>query len=69
MDAARAVDFALTRPEIDHARIGVHRSSQGRALTVTTAALCPDAIACGAAGAPYLCGFMDAAALTDSYPY
>jgi cephalosporin-C deacetylase len=26
-------------------------------------------IACAAAGAPYLCGFMDAASLTHSYPY
>ncbi len=26
-------------------------------------------INCGAAGAPYLCGFMDAAALTHSWPY
>jgi cephalosporin-C deacetylase len=69
IDAARAVDFLLSRPEVDRARIGVHGSSQGGALTITTAALRPDAIACGAAGAPYLCGFMDAAALTHSYPY
>ncbi len=69
IDAARAVDFALSRPEIDHSRIGVHGSSQGGALTVTTAALRRDVITCGAAGAPYLCGFLDAAALTDSYPY
>jgi cephalosporin-C deacetylase len=69
VDAARAVDFLHTRPEVDRARIGVHGSSQGGALTITTAALRPEAIACGAAGAPYLCGFMDAAALTHSYPY
>jgi cephalosporin-C deacetylase len=69
VDAARAVDFLHARPEVDRARVGVHGSSQGGALTVTTAALRPDAIACGAAGAPYLCGFMDAAALTHSYPY
>ena len=69
VDAARAVDFLLTRPEFDPARIGVHGSSQGGALTVTTAALRRDVIACGAAGAPYLCGFLDAAALTHSYPY
>lgn len=69
VDATRALDFLLTRPEVDAARIGVHGSSQGGALTLTTAALRPDAIACGAAGAPYLCGFMDAAALTHSYPY
>jgi cephalosporin-C deacetylase len=69
VDATRALDFLLSRPEVDAARIGVHGSSQGGALTLTTAALRPDAIACGAAGAPYLCGFMDAAALTHSYPY
>lgn len=69
IDAARAVDFVQTRPEVDQSRIGVHGSSQGGALTITTAALRPDVVTCGAAGAPYLCGFMDAAALTDSYPY
>ena len=69
IDAARAVDFVLTRPEVDKTRIGVHGSSQGGALTITTAALRSDVITCGAAGAPYLCGFMDAASLTDSYPY
>ncbi len=69
VDACRAVDFLHTRSEVDRARIGVHGSSQGGALTITTAALRADAIACGAAGAPYLCGFMDAAALTHSYPY
>ena len=69
IDAARAVDFLHARPEVDRSRIGVHGSSQGGALTITTAALRADAIACGAAGAPYLCGYMDAASLTHSYPY
>ncbi len=69
IDAVRAVDFLLSRPEVDPSRIGVHGSSQGGALTITTAALRSDAISCGAAGAPYLCGFMDAASLTHSYPY
>jgi cephalosporin-C deacetylase len=69
VDAYRAVDFLLARPEVDPTRIGVHGSSQGGALTVTTAALRPDVVTCGAAGAPYLCGFMDAIALTHSYPY
>jgi len=69
VDATRAVDFLLARPEVDPNRIGVHGSSQGGALTITTAALRNEVIACGAAGAPYLCGFMDAAALTHSYPY
>lgn len=69
VDAARAVDFVLSRPEVDPSRVGVHGSSQGGALTITTAALRNDVITCGAAGAPYLCGFMDAASLTHSYPY
>lgn len=69
VDAARAVDFLLSRPEVDSSRVGVHGSSQGGALTITTSALRRDVITCGAAGAPYLCGFMDAASLTHSYPY
>jgi cephalosporin-C deacetylase len=69
VDAFRAVDFVLSRPEVDHSRIGVHGSSQGGALTIITAAVRRDVITCGAAGAPYLCGFMDAASLTHSYPY
>jgi cephalosporin-C deacetylase len=69
IDACRAVDFVMSREEIDHSRIGVHGSSQGGALTVTTAALRNDAIICGAAGAPYLAGFMDSASLTHSSPY
>jgi cephalosporin-C deacetylase len=69
VDACRAIDFALTRPEVDGTRIGVHGSSQGGALTIVTAALRRDVITCGAAGAPYLCGFMDAASLTHSWPY
>lgn len=69
VDALRAVDFVRDRPEVDPSRIGVHGSSQGGALTIVTAALRNDVITCGAAGAPYLCGFMDAARLTHSYPY
>jgi cephalosporin-C deacetylase len=69
VDAARAVDAVLTRPEVDADRVGLHGSSQGGALTITTAALLPDLVTCGAAGAPYLCGFMESAKLTHSYPY
>jgi len=69
IDAARAVDFVLSRPEIDHTRIGVQGGSQGGALTLVLSALRNDVITCGAAGAPYLTGYMDAAGLTHSYPY
>lgn len=69
IDACRAVDFMLSRPEVDRHRLGVHGSSQGGALTCVLAALRREVIACGAAGAPYLCAYLDAAALTRSYPY
>jgi cephalosporin-C deacetylase len=69
VDAVRAVEAVLTRPEVDADRVGLQGSSQGGALTITTAALMPDVVTCGAAGAPYLCGFMDSAKLTHSYPY
>jgi len=68
-DALRAIDFLVGRAEVDSSRIGVHGSSQGGALTIVSAALRPDVVACGAAGAPYLTGYMDSAELTHSYPY
>ena len=69
MDACRGLDFLLSRNEVDGNRIGVTGHSQGGGLTVTTAALRPETVKAAAAGAPYLCGFMDAIELTDSYPY
>lgn len=68
MDAYRAVDVLFSRSEVDRSRLGVHGSSQGGALTLLIAAFRPETT-CGAAGAPYLCGHMDSAALTHSYPY
>ena len=68
VDAWRGIDFLLVRPEVDPTRLGVTGSSQGGGLTITTAAMRPE-IRAAAAGAPYLCGFMDAIALTHTYPY
>ena len=68
MDACRGVEFLLGREEVDSERIGVTGHSQGGGLTISTAALRPE-IRAAAAGAPYLCGFMDAIDLTDAYPY
>ncbi len=68
MDACRAVEFLLDREEVNGDRIGVTGHSQGGGLTVSTAALRPE-IKAAAAGAPYLCGYMDAIELTDAYPY
>jgi len=68
VDTWRSVDFLLSRPEVDAARIGVTGSSQGGGLTITTAAMRPE-VRAAAAGAPYLCGFTDAVELTHTYPY
>ena len=68
VDCWRGVDFLLSRPEVDPERIGVTGSSQGGGLTITTAAMRPE-IRAAAAGAPYLCGFLDAIELTHTYPY
>jgi cephalosporin-C deacetylase len=68
VDTWRGVDVLLSRPEIDPERIGVTGSSQGGGLTITTAAMRPE-IRAAAAGAPYLCGYLDAIELTHTYPY
>ncbi len=68
VDTWRGIDVLLSRPEVDPARIGVTGSSQGGGLTITTAAMRRE-VRAAAAGAPYLCGYMDAIALTHTYPY
>jgi cephalosporin-C deacetylase len=68
VDSWRGVDFLLSRPEVEPNRIGVTGSSQGGGLTITTAAMRPE-VRAAAAGAPYLCGMLDAITLTHTYPY
>ena len=68
VDAWRGVDFLLGADEVDSSRLGVTGSSQGGGLTITTSAMRPE-IKAAAAGAPYLCGYMDAIELTHTYPY
>ena len=68
MDACRGVDFLQTKDEVDGNRLGVTGHSQGGGLSVVVSALRPE-IKAATAGAPFLCGFMDALELTDSYPY
>lgn len=68
-DAFRGLDFLLSRDEVDSERIGVTGSSQGGALTIVVAALRSEHIKAAAAGAPYLCGFVDSIELTSTYPY
>lgn len=68
VDAWRAVDFLMSRSEIDDNRIGVTGISQGGGLSITTAAMRPE-VSVASVGAPYLVGFMDSLLLTDTYPY
>jgi cephalosporin-C deacetylase len=68
VDAWRGVDFLMSRPEVEPTRIGVTGSSQGGGLTITTAAMRSE-VRAAAAGAPYLCGYMDSIELTHTYPY
>jgi cephalosporin-C deacetylase len=68
VDTWRGIDFLLSRPGVDPTRIGVTGASQGGGLTICTAAMRPE-IRAAAAGAPYLCGYLDAIELTHTYPY
>ena len=68
VDAWRGIDVLRSVAEVDPTRIGVVGSSQGGGLTITTAALRRE-VRAAAAGAPYLCGIIDAIALTHTYPY
>ena len=68
VDAWRGIDFLLGRFEVDPDRIGVAGSSQGGGLTITTAAMRQE-VRAASAGAPYLCGYMDAIELSHTYPY
>jgi cephalosporin-C deacetylase len=67
-DAWRAIDFLLSRPEVDQDRIGVTGSSQGGGLSIAVAAW-RDEVKAACPGAPYLCGMRDAINLTHTYPY
>lgn len=68
VDTWRGIDVLSAQPEVDPQRLGVMGSSQGGGLTICTAAMRPE-IRAASAGAPYLCGFLDAIALTHTYPY
>lgn len=69
LDTVRGFDILAGHDDVDATRIGVHGSSQGGGLGVVVAALRPDSVACLSAGAPYLCGILDSARLTLTYPY
>jgi cephalosporin-C deacetylase len=68
IDAARAFQFLLSRGEVDSSRIGVQGSSQGGALALVVAGLCPE-VRAASSGVPYLCDYLSAISLTHTYPY
>ncbi len=59
MDCVRAVEFLLSRPEVDTDRIGVMGGSQGGGLTLATAALCRDNIKACSFFDPFPCDVRD----------
>ena len=67
-DCSRAVDFLLSRPEVDSRRIFACGVSQGGGLTLITTALRPE-ISGGVSGYPFLCCFPESMTMFRSYPY
>jgi len=67
-DAARAVEAAKSRPDVDPARIAVTGGSQGGGLSIAAAALMPETAVC-MPDVPFLCHFRQAVGKTDDYPY
>lgn len=59
MDCVRAVEFLLSREEVDGSRIGVMGGSQGGGLTLATAGLCKSKIRACAYFDPFLCDLDD----------
>ena len=66
-DCSRAVDFLLSRPEVDCQRIFACGSSQG-GLTLITTGLRQE-IKGGVLGDPFLCCFPESINMVSSYPY
>ncbi len=67
-DAVRAVDAALTLPEVDPGRVAVHGGSQGGALALATAAL-HERVAALVCFVPFLSDIRRATFITDANPY
>ncbi|WP_151526095.1 acetylxylan esterase [Serinicoccus kebangsaanensis] len=67
-DAVRAVDYVLTRPEVDPERVAVAGTSQGGGLALAAGAL-HEQVAAVIADVPFLCHIERAMSITDSFPY
>lgn len=68
-DAARAVEAALSRADVDASRIAVTGGSQGGGLAIAAAALMTDQVQLCMPDVPFLCNFARAVGLTDAMPY
>ena len=68
VDAARAVDVALSLDDIDSSRIAVAGGSQGGGIAIAAASLAPN-VAAAIVDVPFLCDFPRALTLVDKDPY
>jgi cephalosporin-C deacetylase len=59
LDGGRALEFLVTRAEVDARRIAVAGGSQGGGLALAAAALYPERVAACIAGMPYLGAFVE----------
>ncbi|MBN1679289.1 MAG: acetylxylan esterase [Anaerolineae bacterium] len=67
-DAARAVEAARSRDDVNPDRIAVTGGSQGGGISVAVSGLVPD-IAAAMPDVPFLCHFRRAVGMTDKAPY
>ncbi|HEY3413314.1 MAG TPA: acetylxylan esterase [Armatimonadota bacterium] len=63
MDCLRAIQWLMTRPEVNAQSVGVEGSSQGGAFALATAAMEPRVAVCSA-NVPFLCDWPDSVRLT-----
>ena len=68
MDCVRAIDYVLTKPEIDKTRIAVTGGSQGGGISLATAALDSRVKLC-MADIPFLCHFRRSLDVASGGPY
>lgn len=68
IDCVRALDFAVSRPEVDPERIAITGVSQGGGLSLAVAALDPRP-KLSMPEIPYLCHFRRALEVTSALPY
>jgi len=68
IDCVRAIDFVVSRPELDADRIALTGSSQGGGLTLAAAAL-DSRPKVAMARVPFLCHYRRAVEVSDKWPY